>query len=50
MRERAELLGGTLRLMSKAGTGTQVELSLPARHAYAGMSNLRLFWRRKPRK
>jgi signal transduction histidine kinase/ligand-binding sensor domain-containing protein len=47
MRERAELLGGTLRLMSKAGTGTQVELTVPGRHAYAATSNQQRFWRRR---
>jgi signal transduction histidine kinase/ligand-binding sensor domain-containing protein len=47
MRERAELLGGTLRLSSKSGAGTRVELTVPARHAYASTSNTRRFWRRR---
>ncbi len=38
MHERAELLGGALRLMSKPGRGTQVELTVPARRAYASVS------------
>jgi hypothetical protein len=33
--------------MSKAGTGTQVELTVPGRHAYAATSNQRRFWRRR---
>src|SRR5262249_26192426 len=50
MRERAELLGGTLRLMSKPGAGTQVEVTVPARRAYAHSSHSRRFgWRRTRR-
>jgi len=35
MRERAELLGGTLTLWSERGSGTEVELTIPASVAYA---------------
>jgi signal transduction histidine kinase len=35
MRERAELMGGTLTLWSKEGEGTAVELCVPSRSAYA---------------
>ena len=34
MRERAELLGGTLTVWSKEGAGTAVELCIPSRNAY----------------
>jgi len=34
MRERAELLGGTLTVWSKEGAGTAVELCIPSRSAY----------------
>jgi signal transduction histidine kinase/ligand-binding sensor domain-containing protein len=34
MRERAERIGGTLRVWSRAGAGTEVELSVPARIAF----------------
>jgi signal transduction histidine kinase len=34
MRERAVLMGGTLRVWSKDGAGTAVELCLPSRSAY----------------
>jgi signal transduction histidine kinase len=36
MRERAERIGGTLRVWSRAGAGTEVELSVPARIAFGG--------------
>jgi signal transduction histidine kinase len=35
MRERAELAGGTLKVWSAGGTGTEVEVSIPASRAYA---------------
>jgi signal transduction histidine kinase/ligand-binding sensor domain-containing protein len=35
MRERAELVGGKLTVWSEAGTGTEVELRVPANIAYA---------------
>jgi signal transduction histidine kinase len=34
MRERAERIGGTLEIWSRAGTGTEVELKIPAAAAY----------------
>jgi len=41
MRERAELLGGTLTLWSERGSGTEVELTIPASVAYARPSAAR---------
>jgi len=35
MRERAEFVGGTLELWSQVGTGTEVELNIPAESVYA---------------
>jgi signal transduction histidine kinase len=35
MRERANLLGGKLTVRSEPGSGTEVELSIPASNAYA---------------
>jgi len=35
MRERAELVGGTLDVWSKLDSGTEVELNIPAAVAYA---------------
>jgi signal transduction histidine kinase len=35
MRERAELAGGKLTVWSSPGAGTEVELTIPASHAYA---------------
>ena len=35
MRERAELVGGKLSVWSGPGAGTEVELTIPAQHAYA---------------
>jgi signal transduction histidine kinase/ligand-binding sensor domain-containing protein len=35
MRERAKIIGATLELWSNAGSGTEVELTMPAAHAYA---------------
>ncbi len=34
MRERAEVIGACLKLFSRAGAGTEVELSVPGRIAY----------------
>jgi signal transduction histidine kinase len=46
MRERAEKIGGKLRLMSRAGIGTQVELCVPAQIAFeASRSKLPPKWR-----
>ena len=39
MRERAEEIGGSLRLFSRAGAGTEVELSVPGRIAYESNSS-----------
>jgi signal transduction histidine kinase len=36
MRERAELAGGKLTIWSKPGSGTEIELSIPASFAYLG--------------
>ena len=35
MRERAKLLGGNLEVWSQAGSGTEIELAVPAARAYA---------------
>jgi len=42
MRERAEVIGGQLEIWSQQECGTQVELSIPASHAY-GKSPARRF-------
>jgi len=34
MRERAEVIGASLKLFSRAGAGTEIELSVPGRTAY----------------
>jgi nitrate/nitrite-specific signal transduction histidine kinase len=34
MRERAKLIGGKLRVWSALDSGTEIELSVPASHAY----------------
>ncbi len=47
MRERAELIGGTLDVRSRLKAGTEVELSLPASKAYAVAPSQRSFWARK---
>jgi len=41
MRERADLMGGTFDVRSRVGSGTEVELSLPASKAYATFSRRR---------
>jgi len=38
MRERARRIGGTLSIVSRAGVGTELSLSVPARAAYADRS------------
>jgi hypothetical protein len=38
MRERAKLAGGKLTVWSGLDTGTEVELSIPAPHAYSSSS------------
>jgi signal transduction histidine kinase len=35
MRERAKLLGGKLTVRSEPGSGTELELSIPAANVYA---------------
>ena len=44
MRERAEKIGATLEIWSAAGTGTEIDLSIPAAPAYRS-SQPRLRWR-----
>jgi signal transduction histidine kinase/ligand-binding sensor domain-containing protein len=46
MRERAELVGGQLAMWSKTGSGTQIQLTIPAAAAYADSPAPRAFWRR----
>jgi signal transduction histidine kinase/ligand-binding sensor domain-containing protein len=43
MRERAELIGGTLRVWSEQRSGAQVELTVPASRAYASSPGQRRF-------
>ena len=43
MRERAEEIGATLRLWSRPGAGTEVELSIPGKIAYESQSTPRLW-------
>ena len=42
MRERAQAVGGKLRLWSALDTGTEVELIIPGSHAYAASASARL--------
>ncbi len=44
MRERAEEIGAGLKLWSREGAGTEVELSIPARIAYVTDSSRRGRW------
>jgi signal transduction histidine kinase/ligand-binding sensor domain-containing protein len=44
MRERAELIGGQLEIWSQLGSGTQVELSIPASIAYGTAPARRFRW------
>ena len=46
MRERAELVGGRLDVWSKTGSGTQIQLTIPAAAAYAESPPQRAFWHR----
>jgi signal transduction histidine kinase len=39
MRERAQLIGGKLAVWSKLDSGTEVDLTIPAAHAYAASSS-----------
>lgn len=43
MRERAELIGGNLEVRSRQGSGTEIDLSIPASRAYAAQPG---GWRR----
>jgi signal transduction histidine kinase len=45
MRERAKLIGGSLEVRSKAGSGTEVELAIPSSIAYTKSSATRWFFR-----
>lgn len=47
MRERAELIGGTLELLSRGGAGSRIELTVPGRLAYAAAPRQGSFWRRR---
>jgi signal transduction histidine kinase len=50
MRERAKLIGGSFEIWSKPGSGTEIELKLPAERAYAKSSGARRsFLSRSPR-
>jgi signal transduction histidine kinase/ligand-binding sensor domain-containing protein len=42
MRERAKVAGGKLAIWSAAGTGTEVEVTIPASHAYAASPSTKL--------
>jgi signal transduction histidine kinase/ligand-binding sensor domain-containing protein len=44
MRERAKLLGGKLTVWSERGSGTEVELIIPAAHAYTPSPELPRSW------
>jgi len=39
MRERAKLIAGKLAIWSRAGSGTEIELALPASRAYSDSEN-----------
>jgi signal transduction histidine kinase len=45
MRERAELMGGHLELRSRIGSGTEVDLSVPASAAYVNTRGRYRYWR-----
>ena len=49
MRERAALIGGTLEIRSRLGSGTEIDLSVPGSKAYAAPARPRRYWRRRPR-
>jgi hypothetical protein len=49
MRERAKLMGGKLTVWTAVGSGTEVELIIPAAHAYAA-STVRGLLRSSPGK
>ena len=47
MRERARQIGAELTIWSGAGTGTEIELSIPGSIAYRTLPRPRLRWLRK---
>jgi hypothetical protein len=50
MRERAKLIGASFEIWSELGSGTEIELKIPAVSAYAKPSTLRRsFWGNKTR-
>jgi nitrate/nitrite-specific signal transduction histidine kinase len=44
MRERAELIGGRLEVWSQPGSGTDVDLTIPADKVYATPPDRRGWW------
>ena len=46
MRERAEQIGAVLRLWSREGAGTEVEIHVPAKTAFPNATPGRSWWRR----
>ena len=44
MRERAKLMGGKLAVWSELDSGTELELSVPASHAYEPSPSRRRSW------
>jgi signal transduction histidine kinase len=44
MRERAKLMGGMLAVWTAPNSGTEVELSIPASHAYLAPPSVRRWW------
>jgi len=47
MRERAELMGGTLEVRSRLHAGTEIDVSIPAAKAYAVSPGRRALWLRR---
>ncbi len=47
MRERAELIGGTLEVRSRLQAGTEIDVSIPAAKAYASTPGRRRVWSRR---
>ena len=47
MRERADLIGGTLDVRSRPGAGTEIDLVVPATKAYDSPARARRLWARK---
>jgi nitrate/nitrite-specific signal transduction histidine kinase len=41
MRDRAQLMGGTLDVWTAPGSGTEIDLTIPASHAYVTAPRLR---------